>query len=51
LDKTLAFSLGYFDIWANTQLTRFLTGALLGAVVVFYIMPALVQLSQMIRKR
>jgi uncharacterized membrane protein len=45
------FSLGYFDLWANTQLTRFSTGALLGAVAVFYIMPGLVQLSQIIRKR
>ena len=44
------FSLGYFDIWANTQLTRFSTGALLGAVAVFYIMPGLIQLSQMIRR-
>jgi uncharacterized membrane protein len=39
------FSLGYFDIWANTQLTRFLTGALLGIVAVFYVMPGLVELS------
>lgn len=45
------FSLGYFDIWANKQLTRFSTGALLGAVAVFYIMPGLVQLSRMIRRR
>ena len=39
------FSLGYFGIWANTHLSRLLTGALLGAVSVFYIMPGLVQLS------
>jgi uncharacterized membrane protein len=39
------FSLGYFDIWANTQLTRFSTGALLGIVAVFYVMPGLVELS------
>jgi uncharacterized membrane protein len=45
------FSLGYFDIWANTQLTRVATGALLGSVAVFYIMPGLIQLAQMIRWR
>jgi len=39
------FSLGYFGIWENTHLSRFLTGALFGAVVVFYIMPGLLQLN------
>lgn len=44
------FSLGYLGIWANTYLSRFLTGALLGSVAVFFIMPGLVQLSQMIAR-
>ncbi len=39
------FALGYFDIWANTHSSRFATGALLGAVSVFYIMPGLMELS------
>ena len=39
------FSLTYFGVWSNTHLTRFSTGALLGAVAVFYVMPGLVELS------
>ena len=40
------FALGYFSIWENTHLSRFVTGALLSAVAVFYIMPGLIELSQ-----
>ena len=39
------FALGYFGIWANTHSSRFATGALLGAVAVFYVMPGLMDLS------
>jgi len=39
------FALGYFDIWENTHSSRFATGALLGAVSVFYVMPGLMDLS------
>src|SRR2546427_5361767 len=39
------FSLTFFGLWENTHLSRFLTGALLGAVAVFYIMPGLIELS------
>ena len=39
------FALGYFSIWQNNHFSRFATGALLGAVAVFYIMPGLVELS------
>jgi len=39
------FALGYFSIWQNNHLSRFITGALLGSVVVFYIIPGLVELS------
>jgi uncharacterized membrane protein len=39
------FGLGFLGIWENTHLSRFLTGALLGAVAVFYVMPGLVELS------
>ena len=45
------FSLTYFGLWSNTHLTRFLTGALLGAVAVFYVMPGLVELSSTIMRR
>lgn len=46
---TIDFGLGFLGIWRNTHASRFLTGALLGAVVVFYVMPALVELSQRFR--
>ena len=39
------FAVGYFGIWENTHSSRFATGALLGAVSVFYVMPGLMDLS------
>ena len=39
------FALGYFGIWENTHLSRFLTGALLGSVAVFYVVPGFIDLS------
>jgi uncharacterized membrane protein len=45
------FSLTYFGVWSNTHLTRFSTGALLGAVAVFYVMPGLVELSSAFARR
>jgi uncharacterized membrane protein len=45
------FSLTYFGVWENTHLSRFSTGALLGTVAVFYVMPGLVELSSTIMRR
>jgi uncharacterized membrane protein len=45
LPLAIDFGLGYFSIWQNTYLSRFLTGALLSSVAVFYIMPGLIELS------
>ena len=39
------FSLTFFGIWENTHTSRLLTGALLGSVAVFYVVPGLVDLS------
>jgi len=39
------FTVGYLGIWENTHSSRFATGALLGAVAVFYVMPGLMDLS------
>ena len=39
------FSLTFLGIWANTHTSRLLTGALLGTVAVFYVMPGIVDLS------
>jgi uncharacterized membrane protein len=41
----LDFALGFFGLWHNTHTSRFLTGALLGAVAVFFVMPGLMDLS------
>jgi uncharacterized membrane protein len=45
------FSLGYFNIWHNNHLSRFVTGALLSSVAVFYIIPGLVELSLIVGQR
>lgn len=45
------FSLTYFGIWPNTHATRFATGALLGSVAVFYVVPGLVELSSSLGAR
>jgi len=45
LPLVIDFSLGYFGLWENTHLSRFLTGALLGSVSVLYVLPGLVQLN------
>ena len=39
------WSLGYFSIWQNNHVSRFSTGALLGAASVFYILPGLIDMS------
>jgi len=45
LPLAIDFSLTFFGIWENTHTTRLLTGALLGSVAVFYVMPGIVDLS------
>ena len=45
------FSLTYFGIWQNTHASRFVTGALLGSVAVFYIVPGLIDLSGTLARR
>jgi uncharacterized membrane protein len=39
------FSIEFTGLWHNTHSSRLLTGALLGGVAVFYVMPGLVDLS------
>ena len=39
------FALGYFEIWENTHWSRFITGALLGGVAVFFVVPGLVDVG------
>jgi len=45
------FSLTFFGLWENTHLSRLLTGAVLGAGAVFFVMPGLVDLVQTRRLR
>ena len=45
LPLAIDFSLTFFGIWENTHTSRLLTGALLGSVAVFYVMPGIVDLS------
>jgi uncharacterized membrane protein len=39
------FSLTFFGLWENTHTSRLVTGALLGSVAVFYVMPGIVDVS------
>ena len=39
------FSLEFFGFWQNTHASRFITGALLGSVVVAYVLPGIIELS------
>ncbi len=45
------FSLTYFGFWQNTHLTRFVTGALFGAVAAIFIVPGLVEMSSVFSRR
>lgn len=45
------FSLEFLGIWSNTHFSRFITGALLGSVAVFYVLPGLLELSLRERNR
>ena len=45
---TVDFALGFFGIWENTHLSRFMTGAVLGAVCALFIVPGVLDLGQLI---
>jgi uncharacterized membrane protein len=45
LPLAIDFSLTFFGSWENTHASRLLTGLLLGSVAVFYVMPAIMDLS------
>jgi uncharacterized membrane protein len=45
LPLLIDFSLTFFGFWENTHTSRLLTGLLLGSVSVFYVMPAIMDLS------
>ena len=39
------FALTFFGVWENTHTSRLLTGALIGSVAVFYVMPGIIDVS------
>jgi uncharacterized membrane protein len=43
------WSLGFFGIWENTHLSRFITGGILGAACAVYIVPALVEIFRLLK--
>ena len=45
LPLAIDFSVTFFGFWENTHTSRLLTGALLGSVTVFYVMPGIVEVS------
>ena len=45
------WALGFFGLWANTHLSRFMTGALFSAVAAVYVLPGLIDLGQSIVRR
>jgi len=45
LPLAVDFSLTFFGVWENTHTSRLLTGALLGSVAVFFVMPGIVDWS------
>lgn len=44
------FVLGYFSIWTNTHLSRFVTGGVLGGVAMFFILPGLIEITSRARQ-
>lgn len=48
---TIDFTLGITGLWANTHLSRALTGAWLGAWLAFYIVPGVLEISRQRRRR
>lgn len=43
------WSLGVFGIWENTHWSRFLTGMILGVACAVFIIPAMVEITQLLR--
>jgi uncharacterized membrane protein len=45
------FSLTFFSLWENTHLSRSVTGAILGVACAVFIIPALVEINNLIRMK
>ena len=45
------WSLGFFEIWENTHVSRFLTGLILGTACGIFIVPALVEIARLLTRK
>lgn len=45
------WSLGVFGVWENTHLSRFVTGTILGIACAVFIVPAIVELAQLLSRK
>jgi uncharacterized membrane protein len=45
------WSLGFFHIWENTHVSRFLTGLILGMACAIFIIPALVEIFELLARK
>ncbi|MGI8641328.1 MAG: DUF2085 domain-containing protein [Pyrinomonadaceae bacterium] len=45
------WSLGFFGVWENTHFSRFLTGLVLGTACAIFIIPALIELAQLLSSK
>lgn len=50
LPTALDFALGFTGVRANTHLSRFLTATLLGSIIIFYVLPGLVDAVRILRQ-
>jgi len=48
LPMALDFSLDFFGVWTNTHWSRFVSGAILGAACAVFVLPALVEIAQIL---
>jgi uncharacterized membrane protein len=51
LPLAIDFGLTFVGLWENTHSSRLFTGALLGSVAVFYVMPGIAELSLRLQQR
>ena len=48
---TVDWALGFFDVWENTHLSRFVTGLILGAACGIFIVPAIVEIARLLTRK
>ena len=51
IPMAIDWSLGFFEIWENTHFSRFLTGAIVGTACAVFLIPALVEIVQLLLNR